>query len=826
MGHKDQTVAGAQDRHAGQPARPSNTSDDLRRYQLLFEHSSDAVLWIDALAFRFIEVNPTACDWLGYERDEIVGMPVGEIDAGLSPDDLTNYLAELNRDGAGTIVSKHRRKDGSTFPVQIHSQVIEDRERRIYHCIVHDLTERLPLDEARKHADASFDAAGRMARVGAWELILASGKTVFSREVSRIYGIPPGEAPPVEEGISYYPPDARPVIVGAVEEAIRTGTPYDLVLPFVDAGGHRLWVRTIGEAEYHTDGQPYRLYGAIQDITQQRHAELLTQAQLFMQARAGSLTADDDLTRMLETFDNGLALNRVPLDCCLVVVADALDSVVERYVRTADTDWRRLDASGSDDDAERLAGALRRARGETGHDLDRDALARLMGKQPAESHCLVAASGLVTCWIAAPSGVTLSADDAEVLNALTTVLELARARLHDLAQTRAHNRQLLQAQKMESLGRLAGGVAHDFNNLLAAILGVCELSQLEGGVMPPADVELVADSAHRAQTLTQQLLAYSRAQVLQPTVIRVNDVVRDVASLLSRLVGKRIRIEEDLQSVGSQVLFDPGRLEQVLLNLAVNARDAMPSGGVLTIHTSDFVVEDECETRTGTLPRGHYLKLSVRDSGMGLTPDAKLHLFEPFFTTKEPGKGTGLGLATVHGTVTQSGGYLDVASVPGEGTVFHIYLPSASEAAAAMPAPPESPRDGTVAPEHPTRSILVVEDDPVVRRLVRRMLQQTGYDVEEAAGVADLRGKLTELARPDLVLSDVVMPDGSGLTTAEMIRRQFGPTPFVFMSGHAARDLIGETLATEGSLLLQKPFSIADLLDALQRALNSEHMRV
>lgn len=379
--------------------------------------------------------------------------------------------------------------------------------------------------------------------------------------------------------------------------------------------------------------------------------------------------------------------------------------------------------------------------------------------------------------------------------------------------------QLQQAVKMEAVGRLAGGIAHDFNNLLTAILGTSALvlDELAGTDPHHEDLLEIRRAAERASGLTRQLLAFSRRQVLQPRVIEVNDIVRTVDSLLLRLLGEDVQRRTLLAPDLGRVRADPGQLEQVIVNLALNARDAMPEGGVLTIETENVELGGREFSGFSTTP-GRYVRLSVRDTGSGMSPTVRLHLFEPFFTTKERGKGTGLGLATVYGIVKQSGGYIDVASEEGTGSTFNIYLPRVE---GPLEAPPDAPE---MLPEavRSGATVLLVEDEAPVRRLGRRVLEAGGFTVLEAAsGEEGLRIAIDHDGPLDLVLTDVVMP---GLSGAEMVRRlQRYRTDFATMycSGYTDEAIARHGVLSPGENFLQKPFTPEYLLAAVRRVLSS-----
>jgi PAS domain S-box-containing protein len=378
----------------------------------------------------------------------------------------------------------------------------------------------------------------------------------------------------------------------------------------------------------------------------------------------------------------------------------------------------------------------------------------------------------------------------------------------------AAEEQLRQSQKMDAIGRLAGGVAHDFNNLLSIITGRSELllrqRQLEAVVR--RDLELIHRTADRAASLTRQLLAFSRKQVLQPKVLDVNTVVANMGRMLRRVIGEDVDLVVVARPGLARVNADPGQLEQVILNLAVNARDAMPGGGRLTIETADVELDDDYRKRHPVVAPGRHIMLAVTDTGVGMDATVRERIFEPFFTTKEVGKGTGLGLSTVYGIVKQSGGTIWVYSEPGHGTTFKIYLPSVNEVPETEAAP--------IPPRGGSETVLLCEDEPDLRELTREVLEEYGYrviearDGKEALEVAKGFGE-----RIDLLLTDVVMPRMNGSELAATLTRERG-VRVLYMSGYTETSMV-RGAAAPGAGFLQKPFSPVVLARAVRELLDA-----
>jgi PAS domain S-box-containing protein len=381
--------------------------------------------------------------------------------------------------------------------------------------------------------------------------------------------------------------------------------------------------------------------------------------------------------------------------------------------------------------------------------------------------------------------------------------------------------QLRQAQKMEAVGKLAGGIAHDFNNLLTTILGYTDLV-LEDPTLTGRTKENIGEiknSAGRASSLTQQLLAYSRQQILQPRLINLNDVIKNLKNILTRLIGEDITLRVNLYSDLGAIEADPSQFEQVIMNLAINARDAMPNGGVLELSTGNIHLEEAERPENLEASSGDYVLLSVRDNGEGMSEKVKKNIFDPFFTTKKVGEGTGLGLSTVYGIVKQSGGQITVESVAGQGTVFKIYLPIAERERKKT-----QPREDASKLPPGRGVVLLVEDESSLRNLIAKILQSAGYSVTTAAGGKDALSKVTGQDAPqfDLLITDVIMPAMSGKELSERISVLRPGNKTLFISGYPDDRIAHHGVLEEGVTFLQKPFSPTALIAKVQELLRDE----
>jgi PAS domain S-box-containing protein len=388
----------------------------------------------------------------------------------------------------------------------------------------------------------------------------------------------------------------------------------------------------------------------------------------------------------------------------------------------------------------------------------------------------------------------------------------------DLSERKRLEEQLAQASKLEAIGRLSGGVAHDFNNLLVVILsGSNAIREALPDDSPlREDAEQILQAGRKAAALTQQLLAFGRKRVVRPVTLDLNSVIDEMARLLRRLVGEEVQVETRLAPAPCTVVADAAGIQQVIVNLAVNARDAMPRGGRITITTESAEISLAAAGKMG-IPPGRHVVLSVRDTGVGMSADVRQRIFEPFFTTKEEGRGTGLGLATVFGTIKQAGGHVVVESAPGAGACFKVYLPQRSDAPAA---PVQAPRPARARGDG--RTLLVVEDDPAVLGIVVRMLEDEGYrvlatgDPREAVKIAEMHG-----GRIDALLTDVIMPHLNGRELADRVRAARPGMGLVCMSGYTNDFIAKSGFLEEGLLFVDKPFSRDELLDKVAEAVSS-----
>ncbi len=413
--------------------------------------------------------------------------------------------------------------------------------------------------------------------------------------------------------------------------------------------------------------------------------------------------------------------------------------------------------------------------------------------------------------------ITVQLDTGERLMTCEDMTELKRAE----EALRESEEQIRQLQKMEAVGRLAGGVAHDFNNLLTIIKGYSQLSLLELKEPNPlkSNLEEILKATERASNLTRQLLAFSRRQILEPRVLNLNLLIQDLNKMFHRILGEDVELIYHLAPDLGKVKIDPGQIEQVILNLAVNAREAMPSGGKLTIETSNVQLHETSLQSHHEIIPGPYIMLAVSDNGIGMSPEIREHIFEPFFTTKE--KGTGLGLSTVYGIVKQSGGYIYVYSELGQGTTFKIYLPRIEEKEDSLLI-----KNEFSLPLQGNETVLVVEDEPALRELMVRILKDRGYQVFSASnGVETLKMFKEDLVKKvDLLVTDVVMPSMSGKQLADLLKKSFPELKTLFISGYTDNAIVHHGVLIEGVDFLQKPFSPETLTRKVREVLDRDRL--
>jgi PAS domain S-box-containing protein len=614
------------------------------------------------------------------------------------------------------------------------------------------------------------------ARMGGWEWDAAKGCLTATDHFGAVFGLGLGAAfPNWESFLAAVHPDDRPRLLRTLRRSLDDGGEYSLTFRVVWPDESVHWIETQGRAQRGGDGRGLRLVGVSADVTPRRQAQ-------------EALRRSEELYRSLvENSLQGMAIHQ---DGVFRYVSPKL---AEMLGYTAD------ELAGSAIDRIVAAEFLPELRQRW------EAVLRGEALPPHPGWEAVRKDGS-RLWLESRAGPVAW----EGRPALLAVVV-------DVTQRKRLEEQLRQAQKMEAVGRLAGGVAHDFNNLLTVISCYAELLGLSGLDGDASEsVREISRAAERAAELTRQLLAFSRRQMLRPTAVDLNEVVAGVEPLLRRALGEDVRLIAELAPNLGLVTADRSQLEQMLVNLAVYARDAMPKGGVLTLRTAEAALDAaEAALRQGARP-GPYVRLTVQDTGCGMDEAARQRAFEPFFSARGPDRGAGLGLATVYAVVQQSGGHVSLASAPGQGALFTIDLPRCDEATPALQGPP-APAAGRGG----TETLLVVEDEEAVRRLAATVLTGAGYKVLEARHGRDGLRVAGETPEPiHLVLTDVVMPEMSGREMSQRLAELRPGVPFLFMSGYTDDELIRQGLRSDGLQFLHKPFSPAELLRRIREVLD------
>jgi two-component system cell cycle sensor histidine kinase/response regulator CckA len=582
-----------------------------------------------------------------------------------------------------------------------------------------------------------------------------------------------------------HPDDRAATEAMAAELRTGTGARYTMEKRNLRADGRGTWVRVTASLIRDASGAPAHYLALVEDLAPQKQAE--REARWAREQQAALLDALPDPAWRKDEDGRYVAAN--------AALAHTLGMSVEDVLGLRDSDLLPPSIAGEIEAADREA--MRTGRTVAGEStyVDRDGRERWMDvvKVP-----FVDADGVCHGTVGIAHDIT--------------------HRKEMEAALKARDLELQQAQKMEAIGQLAGGVAHDFNNLLSVIQGTADLILMdaEPGSAVRADVEEIRHAAEQGASVTRQLLAFSRKQRLEPAAVDLNAEIRRSEKMLRRLLGEDVRLETSLQDGIPPLFVDAGQMEQVILNLAVNARDAMPEGGRLLVTTRAV---DDCPLLAAEHPdaRG-CVCLSVSDTGCGIDPEALPHIFEPFFTTKGPGQGTGLGLSTVYGIVRQSGGQVMVESVPGQGTTFRIFLPPAPGGTATQPAPqrPAEARAGR-------GTLLLVEDEDALRAVAGRILRRAGYTVLEAGdGEEALEAFRAASPPPDAVVTDVVMPLAGGRQLADRLRALRPALPVLFVSGYPDERISGTGVLAPGERFLQKPYTPEALLRAISQALDGE----
>lgn len=717
-----------------------------------------------------VDVNQQACDSLGYTREEIIGRPVTDFDVGIPQTLLLNITERLDRGETVTIESRHRRKDGSEFPTEVRVRPFWMNGERFSVSLARDISERKRIEAALQESEIRLrtliDHAsdGFFLRRRGGEILdvnqTACDSLGYTREEligtnlhDYVIGLDEADVQDVVRRLD----DGETVSIEARHKRKQGETfPVEIrIRPF--------WV----------NGERYSV-SLVRDISERLLAEeeLLSQQKFISRIAAAS-------PHVFYVFD-------VQRKCGVYTNRQLASDLGFRGAELEQYQGDGFVGLMHPDDAKMLP--ILFARWENARDDDvLDAEYRLRDVH-GKWH-----------WFISRDTVFSRSSDGRVEQLIGTA--------QDVTERKALEEQLRQAQKMEAIGQLAGGVAHDFNNLLTVVNGYCELllADHRGDSVSRERILAIRDAGRSAASLTHQLLAFGRRALVTPRLIDLNDLIAKLESLLRPLLGEEIRIHTILEPGLPLLKADPNQIEQVLLNLAVNARDAMTRGGTLSVQTESVVLDRLPAETLHALQPGPYVQMTISDTGLGIDEHVLPRIFEPFFTTKEAGKGTGLGLAVVHGIITQSGGWIDVDSRAGHGTAFRILFP-------AVPVEHSPPLAGTGESVRGSGSILLIEDEDAVRRIVKLALESHGYRVLEASGKLEVDQLIeTGLDTIDLIVTDVVMPGKNGREIVDEIRRRYPGIPALFISGYTDDEVVKRGVFASTDAFLQKPFTPAVL---------------
>ncbi len=728
---------------------------------------------------------------------------------------------------AESLIEVHAVLSGIIAMIIKNSQLLEERRqradeleqsRRVALRLMQDAEN---VAAALRRSETRLEEAQRIARLGNWVWEIPDNRITWSDEVYRIFGFEPRSfVPTYEDFLECVHPDDRDRVDQDVRASLDNQAPYSVEHRIKRPDGKERFVHEEGEITYDETDRPIRMVGTVQDITERMRT------QLALEERSQELDAIFNsapmVTMLVDTEGHVDRINLLGIEAAGKSERDIIGRLVGEVVGCVHAMSREGCGRGEACKSCPIRTSMKSAfESYTEQGNVEGSLVFEVDGKTVEKYFLIS-----TRLVPLHSGnrVLVGLNDITERKWMEEELKKHRDRLEELvgertAKLRETEEQLLQSQKLEAVGQLAGGVAHDFNNLLTVILGYGDtlLLLLHRNDPMRRDVEQIMDAGERASSLTRQLLAFSRKQTLQPEVLDLNNVVRDMEKMLFRLIGEDIDLATFLGDDLWLVNADPGQIEQVIMNLAVNARDAMPQGGRLTIETVNVENDEEyAKNHLGVVP-GQYVMLAITDSGCGMDEDTRSKIFEPFFTTKGQTKGTGLGLSTVYGIVKQSGGHIWVYSEPGRGATFKIFLPCMG----AGPIVPAEQRQ-VVKQLGRGKKLLVVEDEPALRELLQRMLEGLDYRVTVAANGGEALIAIEEEGlQPDLLITDVVMPGMSGSILAKRLRKTLPDLKVLYMSGYTDNAIVHHGVLDPGVPFIQKPFNQNQLGSKIQMVLDS-----
>jgi len=750
-----------------------------------FMNQIQGTAWLTDRELRFQLSRGAGLAQLGLNPDQVVGLSLQEF-FGIDDEDHI-------------VISHHRRalRGESIKYEQVYNDIIFesrltpmlDEQGRIAGVIGFsvDITARKQAEEALKASEAWLGETSRIARVGGWKIDLLGNTLEWTDETFRIHELPIGDPPNVAEAILFYHEEDRPRVSTAVQHAIETGESFDFEARVITEKQNLIWVRSIGHAIFD-EGRLVVVWGMIQDITERKQVEESLRENENILNVTGQMAKIGGWALYPETMevtwtDETYRIHEMPKS-----IKPPLEDAIKFW---------------HPEDQPILRKAIQQALDNgTPYDLELRFITAKGRNLYARTKC---------------NPILHNGKVIKLQGFFQDITEKKQAE----AEKEKLQAQLAQAQKMESVGRLAGGVAHDFNNMLNIILGNTEMAMEDMAPDHPLQDSLgeIFSAAKRSADITRQLLAFSRKQTIAPKVIDLNATIESMLRMLRRLIGEDIDLAWLPGTNIRQVRMDPSQIDQIMANLCVNARDAIADVGKITIETGDTTFDSAyCATHPG-FEAGDFVLLAVSDDGCGMDQEALASLFEPFFSTKDVGKGTGLGLATVYGIVKQNNGFINVYSEPDQGTTFRIYLPQ-------YRAEIESPKKKTAdkIDMNGNETILLVEDEPSILRMTRMMLERNGYKVLAAGTPGEAISLAHEHAgQIHLLMTDVVMPEMNGRDLAKNLLSLYPNLKRLFMSGYTANVIAHHGVLDEGVQFIQKPFSKKNLAIKVREALDEDN---
>ncbi|NLH48086.1 MAG: PAS domain S-box protein [Myxococcales bacterium] len=753
--------------------------DSENLFRNLFEQHVAIKLVIDPETGNIFDANQAAANFYGWPREQLERMNIRDINT-LSPEQVAREMEKAKNLERVCFDFRHRRADGSIRDVEVYSSKIEIRGKVFLHSIIHDITERKQIEEALRESEEKYRSLVETTAEWIWEMDLTGRHTYSNPGISTILGYRLDEFLGRDAFDIIHPENHREIEAAWPRLIAEKKGWRGWIVRFRHRDGSYRYLESNANPILNAAGELVGFRGSDRDITERKQSEeALRRTQFAMDRARDSILWIDDDGRIIYANDSACSSMGFTRDELLAMKVFDIDPDFPQ------SQW------------EQFKQMLRRQGHHTFESRHRTKDGRYFPVE-VSTNSFQFGDRFIAC--------AFDRDISERKRAEREKDELAA--------------QLQQAMKMEAVGRLAGGVAHDFNNLLTGITGNVELALLDLAPGDPLAVPIaeIGKAADSAAALTRQLLAFSRKQLIEPKVLDLNQLIANLHKMLTRLIGEDIELTTVAGGDLGPVRIDPGQFEQILVNLAVNARDAMPAGGKLIIETANVELDEEYCQRHAYANPGNHVLLAVSDTGHGMNEEVKKHLFEPFFTTKPLGHGTGLGLATIYGAVKQANGHIETYSEEGRGTTFKIYLPRVTERAGEKIA-----RGDAEAMRGGNEVVLLVEDDDLVRGLALKVLQRLGYRILSAADgqqALEIAGQHPE--RIDLLLTDVIMPGMNGQQLAERLTQIHPESKVLFTSGYTEDAIAHHGVIDAGLHFIGKPYTPQNLARKIREVLESD----